>query len=845
MTSKCTFVCPVVNGLHARPATQLAEVAKRFPADVTLTNERTGTGVNAKSILAIVSADVRLNDPCRLDVSGDRAAAALAALREFVNDTLPNCANEPIDEPNATAVALPRSFLETGACWKAGTPVSRGIGRGAVISVVRLGLPDRIADVPAGEPDEELARLVAALAGVRAHISAQRTTCPTDARNEIITAHLAIVDDVDLLAQTEEHIRSGCSAAQAVASAARSFAERLRVADSTYIRERAIDIEDIGVQILEVLCGGTSSDAKIELSVPSVIVAENLTPRQLLSADRGLIRALILEHTGATAHVVIMARSLGIPTLAGVTNVRASFAVGDDVIVDAHLGVAIRNPQPAVTRYYTQELSKHRRRQKQLMSIAKGDAVTRDGWGIEVGINAGLVDDIDPDFLERADGIGLLRTEMAFSNRETAPTEDEQYEVYARAVVMTKGKPVIIRMFDVGADKPLPYLRLPAEQNPFLGCRGVRNYARHPDLIRAQLRAILRASAVGPVRLMVPMVSCFEEVARIHSQVSEVRQELDRADIPFDRAMQVGIMVEVPLITLALDEVCGIVDFLSIGTNDLAQYFAAADRCNPAVASLGDVRHPAFLRVVASIVRIAHRHGRWVGLCGDMASDVRNLPLLLGLGLDEISVIATEAPHIKASVGRYSVESCRALLETALSCRTATDVEQLLDGQPSAGATDDLLSPELIVDDLDCSSQAEAIKAMVDELFVTGRTDEPERVEKAIWAREEAGPSGLGHGFAIPHCKSDAVGTSSVAVARLRTPIEWNSIDGALVECVILLAMNESDQQDTHMRVFSGLARRLMHEDFRESLLTAADSGALHTFLIAELEPGTRDGTVS
>jgi fructose-specific PTS system IIA-like component len=601
------------------------------------------------------------------------------------------------------------------------------------------------------------------------------------------------------------------------------------------VRERAVDIEDIGLRILEVLHGGACPVARIELTGPTVLVADDLTPRQLLSPTRRHIRALVLEHAGTTSHVVLLARSMGVPTLVGVENARANLIAGDEAIVDAHLGVVIRNPQAAAVRYYDREADKHRLRRARLLRRARRTATPRDSRTLDIGVNVNSVEDLNADEMKLADGIGLLRTEMVFSTRESPPTEEEQYTLYASAVEAAGGKTVIVRTFDVGADKPLPFFSLPKEANPALGFRGVRNYDRHPQILRSQLRAIVRASATGPVRLMAPMVGTYEEAARFRERVSRAQAELREEGVPFDAEMPVGVMVEVPLLTHALDDVCDLVDFISIGTNDLAQYFAAADRCNASVAGLANVRHPAFLRLLSAILESAHERACWVGMCGDMASDPRNLPLLLGLGLDEISVIASEVPGLKDAVRRHEWQACRRLLDRARSCKTADEVERLIDEVPDSGTARDMLSIELIAVEADCASKAEAIKHLIDLLYIDGRTNEPRQVEDAVWTREEHGGTGLGHGFAIPHCKCGAVAASSVAVARLREPIEWGSLDGKPVTCVILLAMCEADPANTHMRVFSTLARRLMHEAFREGISNAADAEALHAFVSAQL----------
>ena len=836
MSTTLTFTCPVANGLHARPAGKLAEVAKRFSASATLTNKRTGTSSNAKSILAIVSANVLMGDACQLDVDGPDEKAALDALRQLIDGPLAACDQSPAASCDRSAVAVSRALAETGASWLSGTVVSPGIGQGIAVGVARSALPEQIVASDVGAPAEELRRLHAAICAVRDQLKGQMVCCGEGPQSEILAAHLSIVDDIDLRHAAERHIRDGGSAEQAVVTAARPYINQLSTSDNEYVRERAIDVEDIAGQLLHALGGRSDEEDAICLSRPSVVIADRLTPGQLLGADRSLIRGIVLEQEGTTAHALLLARSMGIPTVTGVSGARSVVPRDAHVIVDAHGGVVICDPDVAVMRYYRQEQDKHARRHARLMNLAGRDAATPDGHRLEVGVNVGLASDLDPAVLKIADGVGLLRTELVFGDREAAPTEEEQYALYRRTVDNAGGKPVIIRTFDVGADKPLPYFAVSHEENPALGCRGVRNYNRHDGIIRDQVRALLRASASGPIRLMIPMVTSVEEVAQMRELVVAIQADLDEAGIAYDPLMQIGIMAEVPIVAYAIDDLLRVADFVSIGTNDLAQYFTAADRCNPHVSGLADVRQPAFLRLLKSITDAAKRHGRWVGMCGDMASDERNLPLLIGLGLDEISAIGGKIAEIKTAVSRHRFASCQSLLAAALACQTSTEVTELVSGYRPQVASAPLMSPDLVWVDVDCASKAAAIKCLVDELYVTGRVDEPDKVEDAIWAREQIHTTGLGHGFAIPHCKSAAVGTSSVVVARLRHPLDWASTDGMAVSCVILLAMSEDDQQDTHMKVFSTLARRLMHAGFRQEVLRTDSADALYTYIRTEVE---------
>ena len=857
MLLEFTFRCPLPNGLHARPASRLAEVAGRFSADVMLVNVRSGGDANAKSALSIIALGVKLDESCLIRIDGSDAEAVLAALRDFVENVLPDC-DEPLPTPTAEKrIILPRSLRIADARWYAGRSVSGGIGQGVVVVASGPSLPKELTEESVGSFDEEQHKVASAVATVRRNLEAMLAARPGAGEAGILRAHLSIAGDVALAERLDELVSAGLSAGQAIVKAGSFFASRLKDADSAYIRERAVDVEDICQQLLAQVCGKNFEEPRIELTEPSVVLARNLAPRQFLSLDKHLLKALLLEHGGTTSHTVILARSFGIPTLTGVTGLRAHLPAGSEVIVDAELGIVITEINSIVRRYYERELRKRARLQERFAVHVQAPAITRDGMRLEVAANVATPEELAPAFEQGAEGIGLFRTEMLFMDRRAAPSEEEQFAVYAQAAQAANGRPVIIRTLDVGGDKPLPYLSLPPEANPFLGYRGVRIYREYQELITTQLRAILRASALGALRVMVPMVCSVEEVRWVKKRIAEVQAELKGDGVAFDPAMPLGIMVEVPSVAFVLDQICVEVDFFSIGTNDLLQYFLAVDRDNDKVAGLYSARHPAFLRLLARIVEDVRRHSRWVGMCGEMARDVQNLPLLIGLGLDEISVAAPDVPALKAAVMQLSAAECRDVFATATACSDIAEVESVLATFHSCAAAArslpkaslpkaslpeaslpeaSLLELDLITVDSDSISREEVIKEIVDALHVTDRTYDAAIVEEAVWAREEVHSTGLGHGFAIPHCKTDAMASNSIGVVRLKQPIEWDAVDDQPVECVILLAMRESDKDGTHMKVFSTLARKLMHEEFRAGMLAARDSNAVLTYLAEQLE---------
>ncbi|HEY6251975.1 MAG TPA: phosphoenolpyruvate--protein phosphotransferase [Candidatus Angelobacter sp.] len=819
MSFEFTFTCPLPHGFHARPASHLAAVANNFIAECTLTNLRSGIAADLKSVLSIIAADIRLDDPCSVRVHGQDEAAASAGLQQFIHSDLAvHDLALPELLPTEKRRELPRALRLAGVQAWFGRPASRGMGKGKAVVVGGIQLQPEPPESSRHDPVLEEQQINRAIAAVRTRIQGKLLEQLSVAESGILQAHLAILGDAALTARMMEQVARGISAAQAIVETNTFFGDKLRRSENPLLRERALDIHGICLELLENV-SGVKPTAAVELRGPSVVVAENLTPQQLSALDRKWIRGLVMESAGTTSHTVILARALEIPTLVAVKNAQ-TLASGTEIIVDANRGFLIFDSTLPVTSFYERESKTMERRKRALARYGEGPAHTRDGRTIGVSVNVASTQEVNEAFNAGATSIGVFRTEMLFLRREQPPSEEEQFEIYAHAARAAQGKPVVIRTFDVGGDKPLRFLKMPAEDNPFLGYRGVRVYAQNQELLRTQLRAIIRASAVGRIHLMVPMVSTIEEVFWFKGQVAQVQSELEGKRIAFDGSMPVGTMIEVPSSAFILDQLGQKLDFFSIGTNDLSQYFFAADRGNPRVTSLANVRHPAFLRLLQQIMAGAGKYGKSVSVCGDMAADLRSVPLLIALGVEEISVPVPDIPMVKERISKLSLSECRQLLSEVLERPGAEDVERLLDREP-AGAAQSLLTLELILVGNDIASKEEAIREIIDALYVEGRTDDPDRLEDAVWARESVYSTGLGHGFAVPHCKSDAVSTASIAVMKLKKPVDWEAVDGNPVEIVIFLAARESDAENEHLRVFSWLARNLMDEEFRDRLLRA------------------------
>ena len=834
-----SFVCPLSGGLHARPASHLADVANEYVSECILANLRNGSVASLKSVLAIISADVREGDSCTVRVEGTDERQAQTALLQFVNEVLPGC-DVPLPKSDIAVRdgTIPRALKSTDVPFCFGAPASSGIGQGRVVFLDGMSLRQRINGRGPVDALNELEQIKRATSVVCARLREKLKHSKSTAEAGILQADLAIANDVSLAQKLRESVLQGMPAGEAVAAAGEFFIDLLRRSGSEYISDRALDIEEICLQLLGELYGNDFKPANVQLSGPSVVVVESLAPQQLLALDRQHLQALVVGHSGATSHAIILARSLGIPAVVGVKNARQMLSPSQEIVVDAIRGLIATRVPPAIQRFYEREMATLERRRNKLSSSANVRATTIDGRSIEVAANAASYDELRLAFESGADGIGLFRTEGLFLGREHAPSEEEQFEIYAHAARIASGRPVIIRTFDLGGDKPVPYLSLPVEKNPFLGYRGSRIYTEHTDLLQSQLRAILRASVFGRVQIMAPMIASLEDVLLFKAQLSKAKQHLHTRGTFFAPDIPVGMMIEVPSAGFILDQLCREVDFFSLGTNDLNQYFLAADRDNPKTASLSDRLHPGFLRFLQKIVGEVHAAGKWIGMCGQMAAEIHHLPLLLGLGLDEISIPSAKILEVKRAVLCLSANNCESLLSRAIALGSSTEIENLIDESRLPHSSQPLLTVDLIMLESDTSTKEEAIQEIVDAFYVAGRTDNRMRLEEAVWAREAVYPTGLGYGFAAPHCKTDAVNADSIAVLKLKQGIEWGSVDGQPVNMIILIAMREAHEPSRHMQVFSQLARNLMNEEFRRSLLNIEDAPKMTSYLARELGVG-------
>ena len=514
----------------------------------------------------------------------------------------------------------------------AGIPASRGIGIGPIFQFVRKELI--IEERSNIQPEEELKRLKTAISTAKEQIDSiyeKALKESSDADAEIFQAHRMILEDPELLAGVENKIKNQDKSAElAMQETGQSFSDIMAAMSDEYFAARATDILDVRNRVLRILLGIAESPTTA-MNEPSVIAADDLTPSDTVLLDKTLVIGFCTSRGSATSHTAILARGLGIPAVAGVGDEVLSQKNGTQVILDGTKGTAIFAPGKELINEYHQRIKAANSIHEEAMKYAEEPARTKDGKRVEVVANIGNVEGAKSAVKNGAEGVGLLRTEFLYLERKKLPTEEEQFQVYKDILDVFGDMPVILRTLDVGGDKEIPYMGLEAESNSFLGQRALRLCLARPDIFKPQLRAALRASAGYNLKIMFPMVATASEVRAARKVLDECSAELEEEGVQMAAEIEIGIMVEIPSAALVADQLAKEVDFFSIGTNDLSQYTMAADRTNPKVAELSDAFFPAVLRLVREVIRAAHKEGKWVGMCGELAGEPLALPILLGL----------------------------------------------------------------------------------------------------------------------------------------------------------------------------------------------------------------------
>lgn len=492
---------------------------------------------------------------------------------------------------------------------------------------------------------------------------------------DIILGHLLMLKDPAMSSSIEGNISSGCCAEDAVAQVCDMFIGVFSMADDELTKQRASDVEDIKNGLITMLLGKEEVDIA---SAPSgtVLVAKDLTPSMTSCIVKENIVGIVTEVGGKTSHSAILARAMEIPAVLSVPNVMETFENGQEIIVDGSHGEVIENPSDGEIAIYREKTIEYKKEKEELKKFIGKETVTADGVKVELCCNIGKPDDADAVLSKDGEGVGLFRTEFLYMDSSSIPTEEEQFEAYKKTVLKLGDKPLIIRTLDVGGDKDIPYLGLSKEDNPFMGFRAVRYCLHREDVYKPQLRALLRASAFGNIKIMIPLVTCIDEVREVKAMIENIKAELDSDNIAYNKDIQVGVMVETPAASLIADLLAEEADFFSIGTNDLTGYTMAVDRGNADVAYLYSAFQPAVLRSIKKIIE----DGKdiMVGMCGEAAADPLLIPLLLAFGLDEFSVSATSVLKTRKIISQWTIDEAKEVAEKALTLKTESEVVEYL-----------------------------------------------------------------------------------------------------------------------------------------------------------------------
>lgn len=672
VVTSAAILLPNKAGLHVRPAAVLANVAKSFKSEISV--KKGDRSANARSVTSLMALEVLGDDKIVLVAKGPDAREAIQKLTELVTRGLGDKGYSAAPAPATTTISpiaqpapRPRS---NDPNLLLGVAASPGLAVGQTYQLRRTEI--MVEEEGQGVRYEQ-DRLSDAIARARGELEALRASLHAKAdpaKAAIFAAHMELLDDPDFLEIANSAIAKGKSAAFAWKKATDLHAERLAALRNELLAQRANDVRDVGQRVLLHLTG-------IKPMPPayperSVLIAEDLTASDAATMEPGRVVGFATLRGGATSHVAILARSLGIPAVAGIEPRALEIPNGTPVILDGAKGSLRLSPRADEITRITEYQARLAAQREQDMARALEPAITKDGHRVSVFANIDGLKQAQQVDSSGGEGVGLLRTEFLFMERANAPSEDEQAQCYA-AILKSVGpeRPVVIRTLDAGGDKPLPYLPIPREDNPFLGERGIRVGLDRPEVLRTQLRAILRASSAGKVAVMFPMIATLQELRDAKAMLAEEAKALGVEPV------MCGIMVELPSVPMMMEAFSHEADFFSIGTNDLTQYTLGMDRGHPKLAPKVDALNPAVLRMIARTIDGAHAHRRLVGICGGVAGDPQAVPILVGLGVDELSVSLPAIPTVKAQIRRVSLTSCRELAQRALACWTVEEVRAL------------------------------------------------------------------------------------------------------------------------------------------------------------------------
>jgi phosphocarrier protein FPr/phosphocarrier protein len=650
------LVVPLAHGIHARPAARLAGLAKNFAAEIAILSGE--TRANARSPVALMTLGLTKGARVTILATGPDAEQAVPALASLIESGM----GEETAAPAAAAIESPPAPLRDGTL--AGVRAAPGIALGVA---VRLMPPEILVEEQGQGIAHETQCLSAALALVKKNLEA--AAGKSAAMAAILDAHLGILDDPELAAEAAARIAQGKSAGHAWRSAVQEQVTVLKALKDPRLAERAADLIDLERQVLAAL--GGAETAPMSVSQDAILLAEDILPSQLAGIDAARLAGLAMAEGGPTSHAAILAASMNIPALVACGPAVLDIPDGATIVLDADRGQLTVDPPQLVRDDVARQIADRRKARRAAQAHAQALCHTKDGVRIEICANLGSVEDALTAVAAGAEGCGLLRTEFLFLGRHSAPSEDEQADVYRAIARALDGRPMIVRTLDIGGDKPAAYLPFPPEENPALGLRGVRVSLWRPDLLATQLRAILKGVPAAQCRIMVPMIASLDELRQVRRIFDQARTDLGITD-----PVPLGVMIETPAAAITADILAAEADFFSIGTNDLTQYSLAMDRGNARLAAQFDALHPAVLRLIAATAKGADARQRRTGVCGGLGSDVAAAPILIGLGVRSLSGTASQIAELKSVIANLTLEQCRRLADKALAATSAAQVRE-------------------------------------------------------------------------------------------------------------------------------------------------------------------------
>lgn len=562
---------------------------------------------------------------------------------------------------------------------KKGIIASEGIALGKVLLLEKIEIEIPNEKVNEDKIEKEIEKFTKSLEEYSNDL--KNAKVETETQQEVINAHIGMLEDPFLEESVIGKIKNDKNyALKALSDSISEMVIMMESLDDPYMRERASDYKDIGQRLLYKISKIEPKNLS-ELSDDFIIVSEELTPSDTSTMDKEKVLGFAMDFGGKTAHTSIIAQTLGIPALVGMKDISKSVKDGDYIILDAIKGDIYINPEKETIDKYLKLKEKLDIEKQRLEKIKFEKAITKDGRRVEVACNIGNISDLDLGLEMGAEGVGLFRTEFLYMENTHFPTEEEQFEVYREAAEKLEGKPLIIRTLDIGGDKALPYYEFPKEENPFLGWRALRISFDLPEVFDAQLRAILRASAFGKIRILLPMVISVEEIIKVKEILERLKNDLRREKIKFDEDIEIGIMVETPASAIVAEDLIKYVDYFSIGTNDLTQYVLAADRGNEKISKLYNTYNPAVIRMIKKVIDDSHKAGKWTGMCGGFAGDPKATKLLLGLGLDEFSGAASSLPKVKDIIRNTSFEEAEKYAVDILNTEKTSEIVEKIESE--------------------------------------------------------------------------------------------------------------------------------------------------------------------